>query len=98
MVREAIKFEASLNGFPTEFYSSHSLRKAGRTQMSAAGCTTEEMNDRGNYSTGSAVGRTTYDYSSNGHGHLSSIALGGSKFSTDQIRQCIPACNNKTKR
>ena len=31
MVRKAIKFEASLNGFPTEFYPSHSLRKAGRT-------------------------------------------------------------------
>ena len=96
MVRKAMKFEASLNGFPTEFYSSHSLRKAGRTQMSAAGCTTEEMNDRGNYSTGSAVGRTTYDYSSNGHGPLSLNALGGSKVTTDQIRQCIPACNNKT--
>ena len=97
MVREAIKFEASLNGFPTEFYSSHSLRKAGRTQMSAAGCTTEEMNDRGNYSTGSAVGRTTYDYSSNGHGPLSSIVLGGSKVTTDRIRLYIPGFNNKTK-
>ena len=43
MVRESLKFEASLNSFPAEFYSSHSLRKAGRTQMSAAGCTTEEM-------------------------------------------------------
>ena len=96
MVRKAIKFEASLNGFPTEFYPSHSLRKVGRTQMSAAGCTMEEMNDRGNYSTGSAVGRTTYDYSSNGHGPLSLNALGGSKVTTDQIRQCIPACNNKT--
>ena len=58
---------------------------------------TEVMNDRGNYSTGSAVGRTTYDYSSNGHGPLSSIVLGGSKVTTDRIRLYIPGFNNKTK-
>ena len=45
------------------------------TQMSAAGCSTEEMKDKGNYSSGSTVGHTTYGYSFHGHGPLSSVSL-----------------------
>ena len=97
MVRAAIKEEAGLAGLPREFYSTHSLRKAGRTQMSAAGCSTEEMNDSGNYSSGSTVGHTTYDYSSHGHGPLSSVSLGGSRVTTDQIRLYVPAKSNSSR-
>ena len=62
--------------------------------MSAAGCSTEEMNDRVNYSSGSTVGHTTYDYSSHAHGPLSSVSLGGSRVTTDQIRLYVPAESN----
>ena len=98
MVRAAIKDEAGMAGLPREFYSTHSLRKAGRTQMSAAGCSTEEMNDRGNYSSGSTVGHTVYDYSAHGHGPLSSVSLGGSRVTTDQIRLYVPAESSRSKR
>ena len=86
----AIKRAADLLGFDKDYFSSHSLRKGGRSDMSGAGVSEEQMNERGNYKEGSKVGRSVYDYSSRGHGAYSSRALGGSQLVAKDIRVLIP--------
>ena len=86
----AIKQAADELGFDKDYFSSHSLRKGGRSDMSGAGVSEEQMNERGNYKEGSKVGRSVYDYSSRGHGAYSSRALGGSQLVARDIRVLIP--------
>ena len=86
----AIKRAADILGFNKDYFSSHSLRKGGRSDMSGAGVSEEQMNERGNYKEGSKVGRSVYDYSSRGHGAYSSRALGGSQLVAKDIRVLIP--------
>ena len=78
------------SGLDKDYFSSHSLRKGGRSDMSGAGVSEEQMNERGNYKEGSKVGRSVYDYSSRGHGAYSSRALGGSQLVAKDIRVLIP--------
>jgi hypothetical protein len=85
-----VKKAAVILGFDPDYFSTHSLRKGGRSDMSAAGMSEEEMNDRGNYKEGSKVGRSVYDYSSQGRGAYSSSESGGARLSARDIRVLIP--------
>ena len=59
--------------------------------MRALGASEVDMKDRGGYSARSRVMASTYDYSSAGHGPLSSNALnGGVRRDVEDIRRFIP--------
>ena len=91
MVREAVKGVCRDAGLPEDYFSSHSLRKAATTQMRAMGVSELDMIDRGSYVEGSKVMRAVYDYSTGGHGPLSSNSLvGGTQPSTDDVRSWLP--------
>ena len=63
--------------------------------MRALGASEEDMRDRGGYAFGSRVIAQTYDYSSAGHGPLSSNALnGGARPDIDDIRRFLPQSRN----
>jgi hypothetical protein len=89
-VAAAIKKAADELGFDKDYFSTHSLRKAGRSDMSSAGVPEDQMNERGNYKEGSKVGRAVYDYSSRGHGAYSSRGLGGPPLNANDIRVLMP--------
>lgn len=91
MIRDQIKETCVIENLPAEHFSSHSLRKAATTHMRALGASEVDMKDRGGYSAGSRVMASTYDYSSAGHGPLSSNALnGGVRPDVEDIRRFIP--------
>lgn len=91
MIRDQIKETCALEDLPAEHFSSHSLRKAATTHMRALGASEEDMRDRGGYASGSRVMAGTYDYSSAGHGPLSSNALnGGARPDIQDIRRFLP--------
>lgn len=96
MIRDQIKETCVIENLPAEHFSSHSLRKAATTHMRALGASEEDMRDRGGYASGSRVMARTYDYSSAGHGPLSSNMLnGGARPDVDDIRRFIPQVKNK---
>lgn len=76
-IRSFVKKVAEEAGLDPRYFSAHSLRKATITHMRAVGASMDDMRDRANYAGGSEMPRTTYDYSSLGHGALSSSAIGG---------------------
>jgi hypothetical protein len=91
MIRDQIKVTCVFENLPAEHFSSHSLRKAATTHMRALGVSEVDMKDRGGYSAGSRVMTSTYDYSSAGHGPLSSNLLnGGVRPDVQDIRRFIP--------
>lgn len=95
MIRDQIKETCVFENLPAEHFSSHSLRKAATTHMSALGASEADMKDRGGYSAGSRVMASTYDYSSAGHGPLSSNVLnGGARPDIEDIRRFIPQARN----
>lgn len=95
MIRDEIKETCVLENLPAEHFSSHSLRKAATTHMRALGASEEDMRDRGGYASGSRVMAYTYDYSSAGHGPLSSNSLnGGARPDVQDIRRFIPQSRN----
>ena len=57
MVRDAVKGICSDAGLPPDYLSSHSLRKAATTQMSAMGVSESDILDQGGYVAGSQVMR-----------------------------------------
>jgi integrase len=61
-IREELKKICEINNLPSACFSSHSLRKGVITHMRAQGATEDDRRDRGNYSAGSNVMNTTYDY------------------------------------
>jgi integrase len=73
-IRDDLKKTCEINGLPSAYFSSHSLRKVAVTHMRAAGATEEDRRDRGNYSAGSQVMNQTYDYAV-GLGPLASNSL-----------------------
>jgi hypothetical protein len=85
----ALKKAAEDLGFDPTYFSSHSLRKGGRSDISAAGLSEEVMNDRGNYKEGSKVGRAVYDYSAQGRGAYSSGTVGGLRLIAKDIRALV---------
>jgi hypothetical protein len=89
-VAGAIKKAAGELGFDKDYFSTHSLRKAGRSDMSSAGVSEDQMNERGNYKEGSKVGRAVYDYSSRGHGAYSSRGMGGPPLNANDLRVLMP--------
>ena len=90
-VRDQIKASCALVGLDPAYFSSHSLRKAATTHMSAMGVSEADMRDRGNYSASSAVMGLTYNYSTAGLGPLSSNSLqGGRKPSVRDVRRYLP--------
>lgn len=90
-VRDEIKKACESNGLPPSYFSSHSLRKGGITHMRAQGTTEEDRRDRGNYSAGSQVMNTTYDYAT-GLGPLASNSLeGGHRPNKADLQRIIPA-------
>jgi hypothetical protein len=61
-VRDELKKTCVNNGLPPAYFSSHSLRKGAITHMRAQGASEDDRRDRGNYSAGSQVMNSTYDY------------------------------------
>ena len=91
-VRANIKDICERAGLDPKFFSAHSLRKASMTHMRAMGASVEDRRERGNYSDNSQVLNTTYDYSTAGHGVLSSSSIGGGvAVGVEDIRRYIPA-------
>ena len=85
-----------MEGLPAEHFSSHSLRKAATTHMEGHGGGHEGQG--GGYASGSRVMADTYDYSSAGHGPLSSNALnGGARPDVQDILRFIPHARNTGK-
>jgi hypothetical protein len=89
-VAAAVKKAADELGFDKNYFSTHSLRKGGRSDMSSAGVSEDQMNERGNYKEGSKVGRAVYDYSSRGHGAYSSRGMGGAPLNANDLRVLMP--------
>jgi hypothetical protein len=77
MVTEALKAEVTRQGLDPTLFSFHSLRKGAVTLMKALGVSREETLARGNYSKGSVMIDTTYNYDSSGIGPLG--AMGGNR-------------------
>lgn len=75
-IRNEIKDICAEAGLDPQYFSAHSLRKGSQTHMSALGASLDDRRDRGNYSASSQMPVTAYDYSSAGHGALSSSSLG----------------------
>ena len=91
MVRDILKATCVVEDLDPEFFSSHSLRKAAITHMRALGVSDEDMRSRGGYAPGSLVMSATYDYTSAGHGPLSSNSLrGGDRPDVVDVRRHIP--------
>lgn len=90
-VKEELKNTCRQHGLPPDMFSSHSLREGTITHMRAQGNTEGDRRDRGNYSAGSQVMNTTYDYGT-GLGPLVSNAFAGGYGPTvEDVRRLIPA-------
>ena len=90
-MREAVKAIGDGAGLDPRYFSAHSLRKGSQTHMSALGASLDDRRDRGNYSASSQMPVTTYDYSSAGHGALSSNSMGkGSAPGIRDIQRYLP--------
>ena len=91
MVRDAVKEICSDAGLPPDYFSSHSLRKAATTQMSAMGASESDMLDRGGYVAGSQVMRQVYDYHSGAQGPLASnLNTGRTRPTTKDVWSWLP--------
>ena len=96
-VRETVKEACEKRGLPGDYFSGHSLRKAGISGMHAAGATEEDRRDRGNYAPGSQVMNLTYDYAS-GLGPLAANSLiGGHRLDVQDLRRLIPPARGQAK-
>ena len=95
MIRSAVKDMATAAGFPTDRFSSHSLRKGGMSQMRGLGASADDRRDRGNYADGSTVFDTVYDYSTVAIGPLAcnmNVGVGTSiKPTTEHVGRYLPA-------
>ena len=94
MIRSAVKDMPTASGFPTERFSSHSLRKVGMSQMRGLGASADDRRDRGNYADGSVVFDTIYDYSTVALGPLAcnvNVDMGNTiKPTTQHVGRCLP--------
>ena len=89
-VRDELKRTCEHNGLPPAYFSSHSLRKGAITHMRAQGASEDDRRDRGNYSAGSQVMNSTYDYAV-GLGPLASNSLkGGHRLDKKDIKRMLP--------
>jgi hypothetical protein len=89
-IREELKRTCEINKLPPNYFSSHSLRKGAITHMRAQGATEDDRRDRGNYSAGSNVTSSTYDYAT-GLGPLGSNSLeGGNRFDKSDLQRLLP--------
>jgi hypothetical protein len=75
-IREEFMKKCEINKLPPDYFSSASLRKGAITHMRAQSATEDDRRDRGNYSAGSNVMNSTYDYAT-GLGPLGSNSLEG---------------------
>jgi hypothetical protein len=95
MVTEAIKGEVAVQGLSADLFSFHSLRKGAVTQMKAIRVDADETRARGNYSQGSEMIATIYNYDSSGVGPLAAMARGTGKAPTkEDIARTIPVSYN----
>lgn len=95
IVRTEIKLTCRDRGLPDTYFSSHSLRKGGITDMRAAGATEEDRRDRGGYALGSQVMNTVYDCNVRGLGPLAASGLTGAYIpSVEDLRRLIPAARS----
>jgi hypothetical protein len=93
-IRDELKKTCEIDGLPSAYFSSHTLRKGAITHMSAAGATEEDRRDRGNYSAGSQVMNQTYDYAV-GLGPLASNSLPGARrLGLRDVKLLIPAARS----
>ena len=90
-VREEIKKTCTSNGLPPDYFSAHSLRKGAITHMRAQGATEDDRRDRGNYSAGSTVMNSVYDYATGLGPRASNSLEGGHRLDKKDIKRMIPA-------
>jgi DNA-binding transcriptional regulator YdaS (Cro superfamily) len=91
MVTEAIKDEVVCQGLSPALFSFHSLRKGTVTHMKAMRMSREETQARGNYSKGSKMIDTVYNYDSSGVGPLAAMARkGGKEPMREDIQRALP--------
>jgi hypothetical protein len=89
-VRDELKKTCVNNCLPPAYFSSHSLRKGAITHLRAQGASEDDRRDRGNYSAGSQVMNSTYDYAV-GLGPLASYSLkGGHRLDKKDIKRTLP--------
>ena len=89
-VRDEIKKTCASNGLPPDYFSAHSLRKGAITHMRAQGATEDDRRDRGNYTAGSTVMNSVYDYAT-GLGPSASNSLeGGHRLDKKDLKRMIP--------
>jgi hypothetical protein len=94
MIRSAVKVMAEVANLPPERFSAHSLRKGGISQMRGLGASSDDRRDRGNYSDGSKVFDTIYDYAAVALGPLAcnlNVGVQGMvKPSVEHVGRCLP--------
>ena len=89
MVRDRVKEAALSEGLDPDSFSSHSSRKGATTHLSSHGVSESDIRYRGGYSERSE--RITYDYSTTGHGPISSNRRGGGRApGVADIRRYLP--------
>ena len=91
-VRDELKPTVKNEGLPELYFSSHSLRKGAITHLRALGASEDDRRQRGNFSLGSTVMNSTYDYAVTGLGPSASNSLeGGCKPTLNDLRRLVPA-------
>ena len=91
-VRDELKTTVKDEGLPELYFSSHSLRKGAITHMRVLGASEDDRRERGNFSLGSTVMNSTYDYAVTGLGPSASNSLeGGCKPTLNDLRRLVPA-------
>jgi hypothetical protein len=98
-VRDELKTTVKNEGLPELYFNSHSLRRGPNAHMSALGASEDDRRKRGDFSLGSSVMNSTYDYAVIGLGPSASKSLkGGCKPSLNELRRLVPAVENTRER
>ena len=91
-VCDLLKTTVKNERLPELYFSSHSLRKGPITHMRTLGASEDDRRKRGNFSLGSTVMNSTYDYAVTGLGPWASNSMeGGCKHTLNDHRCLVPA-------
>jgi hypothetical protein len=89
-VRDELKVTVKEEGLPELYFSSHTLSKGAITHMRALGASEDDRRERGNYTVGSTVMNSAYDYAVTGLGPSASNSLqGGRKPTINDLRRLV---------
>ena len=91
-VCDLLKTTVKNERLPELYFSPHSLRKDPITRMRTLGASEDGRRKRGNFSLGSTVMNSTYDYAVTGLGPWASNSMeGGCKHTLNNHRCLVPA-------